>query len=491
MRFASMRFASKRFLTTKTTTGKMLRILLHTLRICQFLLFGLAFAACSGNDTSDDDSSLDPTQKRGTYLTLTISPDNASRTSRGPSGGEVTPSETALERESAVANATIFLYKADRGVNASADTPLLFALYAPKFTKATSSVENTDVAYTSDLLRSEKDIPSGTYRIIVVCNMGDLTSYTTLGDLRNVVCVQPFKQTTATDPSTASDFVMSSYSDITATLSGEGGVDHPVALSATVQRLAARLDFGPGKSTEYSEPLELETSDGEHHNLSRYYRYEVENQDGTKNGDVFLLTAVTPFNLLTSGTSLFKTTTTSTADDNRSLIYMGRETANTNGEATNYVVDPWTFSKLTATFPAGLTYATPYSTVADLTADQLLPLRETTVTSDEDLKYYILSYAQENTLTTDSPYETYATGIRVDGYYGKRTGNNTYSYSAKHYTHFIRHADLYNTTTTIPMKYGTVRNNIYRLYVNRVTSLGVVLIQVRDWRHINADEIQI
>ncbi len=463
----------------------MLHSLQHTFRICQLLFWVLAFVACSGGGPSDDDTNVDPTQQRGTYLTLTIAPQGAARTSRGPSGGEGPYNEAALDNETTVTNATIFLYQAANGVNAAADTPLLFALYAPQFSKT----ESTSVAYTSGLLHSQKDIPAGTYHILVVTNMGDLSSYTTLGSLRDVVCTQPYKQTSAIDPATASNFVMTSYSDQTVILSGEGGVDHPVTVSATVQRLAARLDFGPGDKSKVVSDTTLLTSDGASHTLSLAYRYEVEDQDRKKTGDLFYLTAVTPYNLLTSGTSLFKRTTRNTSDL-QALTYMGTETADANGLATNYVVDPWTLLK-TSSAPAGLTYVTPYNTVASLTDSQLLPLRTTNVTATDGLKYYILSYTQENTLTTSSPTEPYATGIRVDGYYGKRGTNGAYSFSTKTYTYFIRHADPNNSSSAIPMKYGTVRNNIYRLYVNRITSLGVILIQVRDWGKREVEEIEI
>ena len=40
------------------------------------------------------------------------------------------------------------------------------------------------------------------------------------------------------------------------------------------------------------------------------------------------------------------------------------------------------------------------------------------------------------------------------------------------------------------MKYGIVRNNVYRVYVNSVTSLGLILIEVKDWISITLPEIQ-
>ena len=31
------------------------------------------------------------------------------------------------------------------------------------------------------------------------------------------------------------------------------------------------------------------------------------------------------------------------------------------------------------------------------------------------------------------------------------------------------------------MKYGIVRNNVYRISINRVNSLGVMVIETKDW----------
>ena len=115
---------------------------------------------------------------------------------------------------------------------------------------------------------------------------------------------------------------------------------------------------------------------------------------------------------------------------------------------------------------------------------------------DSKLIYYVLTYARENTIFTGSPKESYATGIRIDGYYGKKTGedaggNPIYSWTSKSYYHYIRHADPHDTNAeAVPMKYGIVRNNVYRVYVNSVTSLGLILIEVKDWISITLPEIQ-
>ena len=41
------------------------------------------------------------------------------------------------------------------------------------------------------------------------------------------------------------------------------------------------------------------------------------------------------------------------------------------------------------------------------------------------------------------------------------------------------------------MKYGVVRNNIYRIHVSSVNSLGQIQIVVSEWNRIDVPEIQI
>ena len=98
---------------------------------------------------------------------------------------------------------------------------------------------------------------------------------------------------------------------------------------------------------------------------------------------------------------------------------------------------------------------------------------------DANLKYYILTYARENTISYNAPKAFYATALRLKGYYWK---NETSTYTEKTYTYYIRHADPNNTNAeAVPMKYGIVRNNVYRISINRVNSLGVMVIETKDW----------
>lgn len=468
--------------------------------ICLFGLLMAVLTGCSGHgDSVSDDEEL--FNKNGTYFQLTLR--CGAPLSRGPQGGEDGDGRLgALENENKTVNATIFLYQANDGINAPASTPISYAFYAPSIHKV------SDTEYSTDVLHSFTPITPGLYHVLVVTNLGDLTQLAekTLGEVRDYAITQPYAQTDPLDPSTANRFVMTNEADATVTITGEGGIDHVKQITLTVERLAARIDFSPGVKpgttggtyyggeykTNYTFEIEgtIYTKKG--------YLYKVIKDDKSETGDLFLLTEATPFNLWNSDTYLIKRVCDTKWQDYTHLSYLGLETKNELNEATNYVVGYKTFDKTSANFTdAALkpklvnrnneSYdhwnVRELSTGSDYT-NQIDP-------SDSNLKYYVLTYARENTIFTGSPKESYATGIRIDGYYGKKTGESTYSWTAKSYYHYIRHADPHDTNAeAVPMKYGIVRNNVYRVYVNSVTSLGLILIEVKDWISITLPEIQ-
>ncbi len=108
--------------------------------------------------------------------------------------------------------------------------------------------------------------------------------------------------------------------------------------------------------------------------------------------------------------------------------------------------------------------------------------------TDTKLKYYILTYARENTFPALSNPASFATGLQIDGYYKK---DETDVYSKKSYVYYIRHADPNNSNSnSLAMKYGIVRNNVYRVSIERVTSLGVIMIEAQDWITVELPDIQ-
>ena len=185
------------------------------------------------------------------------------------------------------------------------------------------------------------------------------------------------------------------------------------------------------------------------------------------------------------------------------IRYQGEETTDITGNATNYVVDPWTELKLTnndGDHPAGLVLRNHLRNAADqVPAKNLRPVKNTdlftpaTEVNPHTLEYYILDYTQENTMPPGHGKEHYATGLQFSGYYGHWDEvTSTWTYTPQTYHYYIRHADPNSSTNeALPMKYGVVRNNIYRIHISSVNSLGQIQIVVSEWNRIEVPEIQI
>ncbi len=451
----------------------------------------LTFSACSGEGT--EDGNTENIEKRGLYFELSINEQNKqTHNLRGPQAGETGDgTEWGYERERTVTNATLLLYTDAKGINGDANTRIEHALYAPQINKVT---ENGTTYYRSEILHSDQSISPRTYHILVVCNLGDCTRFEgkTLEEVRNEIETDIYTQSDADDPTTATHFVMASAEDASLNISSEiGGVDNPVRFNVSVERLAARIDFSPGNTNNNSALTteQITLADGSSQSVTGYTYTVKDASSYVDTNDRFILTSVTPFNLAESGTRLLKCV--SNYYDGTGLNYLGKETTdNITGNASNYVLDPWTTQKgLTAV--SELTYQNPYAdALSGNLTEQAVKATDATNTYKGN-NYYILTYANENTLTPSSLRSLFATGIMVKGYYGTYNATTkTTRYSAKTYYYGIRHADPNNTAGNVPMKYGIVRNNIYRLYINRITSLGIIMLNVQQWSTITMDEIE-
>lgn len=180
--------------------------------------------------------------------------------------------------------------------------------------------------------------------------------------------------------------------------------------------------------------------------------------------------------------------------------------------ATNYVIDPNTAGK-TATSPTyynnTLTYlvgidetnlslsaATGYFQAAN--ALYVSSTQKAKFTGDGDKDNFILCYPRENTLSTSSPLYYYATGVAIEGDYYP-AGSAADWTKAKHFIYYgyLRHqgegtgpyiikarTDLSTTETyTTPMNFSVVRNNLYRISIDKITEKGELelKIMVKKW----------
>lgn len=470
----------------------------HLLMLCQHCLAVLAFAACAGENADP----ASPAVHDGLTYELTVTT-SLPHDSRGPAAGEDGDGrETGWTRESEVTDVTLLFYRGAEGIGSADATVIEHALYCSELMKSTDA--NGRITYTTKVQQTDEKFERGTWHMVVLANMGNQTAWQgrTLGELRQATTTTLYALTSAADPSTASRFVMTSSNDVELFLTGAYTESAPARFEAEVSRLAARIDFSPGKTSGedglQTTPLTLVLNGDASTTvtLGAYYKYDVQSAAGSMagqpSGDVFYLTHVTPFNLLDSGEYLLRRVSRSPSDS-KSCTYLGEETADANtGLATNYVVDPWTAAKTQASgLPEGLSYTIPYASLASADVAQSHAVRSVeTGNTDGTYSYYTLAYTAENTLLPQSPLSTYATGILLSGYYGQRKADGTYEYYYKTYTYYIRHADPDDSADDgLPMKHAIVRNNIYRLYINSFTQLNVSVIEVHKWKVIRVPEI--
>lgn len=394
------------------------------------------------------------------YISVSISANgNYEHTRVG--GEEGNGREDAFENEYQINNLTVLVYSGDIS---SSDATITKAFYFPyplgAYVDGTSPVQKV-YTFTQPIDNLEGIDENTSYHLIAVCNAGNLSSLEgkTISSVRDQLI-------TKVCSSGRTDFVMSSENDV-ATIKfdfSESNIVEPNA-PIVVERLAARIDFETDK--------EYKTDGG-------YYEYAV----GGSSDDKFLLRSIQVKNKLTSGTYLIKRVTTDADINSSSITYLGDETEDAN-EATNYVLDPWTTGKTSSTMPAGLTYeSTGFLPVQPVIAGK---------------NYFILDYTMENTLPVDAPLATYATALVFKGDY--YVASNGETREGVEYTYYIRHSDPENAVDAGGevhcMKYGIVRNTIYRVKITKVNPMDVstenatlsLQIKVKNWKKTDHVEI--
>ena len=371
------------------------------------------------------------------YVSVTVSAGSREATTRGPQGGEDgNGREDATENEYKISNLTLLLYKAgNNGINSTNNPTIEHAIYFSSFNVTENGTGGYDnKTYSTFTKKLDDGIERAEYHVIAIANAGDKTSLKgqTLSSVRNHIITEQWK--TAASINDYTDFVMTSEEDATIDMTtGVGSFDNPFEATIDVERLAARIDFDITGVPYHSE-------DG------GYYEYDV---DGT---DKYRLKSIKVKKMLTSGSYLIKRVANDV--NGTDLLYLEAETADANNVATNYVLDPWTNLK-TLTMPAGLSYQQE---------SNLINVTNQTKTVGEET-FFTLAYTQENTLPNADNKETYATALEFTGEY---ISNGTSKGESK-VTYYIRHCDPENDAAeTSPMKYGIVRNNIYRVKVSKV-----------------------
>lgn len=349
--------------------------ILHTVKgVAGCLLMASLAAGCAQEDI-DTAPSGGGGMSASSYVSLSFASQQSTPTRSNPTGGEQGDGqEKGQANENEIKSAVAFFYQGSGtdGVNSSGTTPIM-AVATFNVRSYTEPGNGIDRTYTTT--PQQVDLDDGTYNVLVVANPGAdwwTGQSLTLADVRNHI------QTTAWTASGSdySDFVMTSAADATLTLNSNPESD-PAKATVNVERMAARLDY----KAEASYPC----------------------TDPAYSGATVEITGAALVNNLTAGSYIIKRV----ADDvnGTNLSYLGNETADENGAATNYVLDPWTASK------NGNLYGTWFmngSSDPNWWAGYVQP---GTSVSDGAETWQRIGYTLENTTAADAAGSDYSTGV--------------------------------------------------------------------------------
>ena len=504
-------------------------------RLLQLLIamtFVATFTACS-----DDKEVADMPNVGNCYVNFAISVSNGESRMRAttPAGGEDGDGrETGFVRENTITGITVILYKDATGINSTANPTLDFVRYFPVTFDSrdpqgtTYNLHKEEAKYHTGLqpLGNHRLDLTATYHAIVIANAPEVArtlieGSSKLNDVRDMTLSTIYVGNPTMSAAACNHFVMSSEQDNTINFgsvsvtdlngnSHEEGEDMLYDLSSqpvVIERMAARIDFWSKNSNGYKTSTEnaAYTIPG--------YEYNV-----TGCSDKFVVTGIVPFNLTngdaTYGTEYLLKRLRTDISNAATTSYLANETT------TTYVIDPKTDDKVEASNPS---LTSSLESVYDLINDASTLENTTTnpyyhsIASMHGVEGASLTidgkenvavcYPMENCLLPTSKLYHYATGIAIIGYYYK---NGTGTGTRMVYLGYLSHqgdAETYDINpNTIPlettdamggttaMKYGIVRNNIYRVSIESISPLAGKLslkVAVHDWREVTHPQINI
>lgn len=519
------------------------------------LLLPAMLASCQWMKEDFDDEIADSSAARYINITVSVSASNEAVTRATPLGGEYGDGwEKGFDRENEVENITLIFYKDANGINSDqsslseeqqtkilavkkydvhklgeGDLPNDYThnhTHEPAEPATPAGYADAEVIYTTgDQLLSEADLDvfqtNTEYHVIVVANADPAVwKDMTLAAARDAVMNTVYQGTGV--GTAARKFVMTSETDATVKLTNptipDGENKFIYYLDCIhIERLAARIDYwaktkDPDEATDTYIAAGYDDTTYDHAG----YVYKVGAKDADNKQDHFVLTSITPFNLMNGDEYMLKRTN----DD--ANPYLASETT------SNWVLDPYSAQSdgknSTTAHPAYLvsTLASVSTNMANAFNVKLSTRQTASTATAEGTKFsieegtlkadnIIINYPRENTLRVGiTPLYYYATGLAFEGYYYKKDAAKDASGKVtggvrKVFYHYLRHQgeqdvetyqaltnETLSTETKCPaspaMNYGIVRNNIYRVSIESITpditteELYVkLLIKVKKW----------
>lgn len=442
-----------------------------------YLVAAIIFASCHTEESPEPDI-----DERGTYLHLNINMADGTGSRSGIANGY--GYEEGVRRENSIYNITLFFYQGE-GPNDDADFYRTYYVgRTPVFTSGNGSANY--IIQLSDFHPNEGD------RILLVANMGDLSSIGSTAELRDNTA-KAWQQSGilaecdmfAMSSCRSDDGLITTKSSDTGLEAGTKG--NPFIANVTVERLAARIDLWFDRDNIDGNRMKYTTSGG--------------------NGTVYI-TDATPVNAMQQNTYVLKHVSTG-LDDLSATGVCGNELSGDDGLPANYVIEPSTTQKgdkemlpewYGATSAGTFTTFPGSSSISTLLGDERL--RQTT--AGEHSIAMTVAYANENTYPASQATASHVTGLALravfvpDGmtygsdfwrvrnedsdeskslYFATAAEANEFvsatpGYLAPeyypggvcYYSIWLRHR-LENTSeeTVYPMEFATVRNHIYRV----------------------------
>lgn len=269
------------------------------------------------------------------YVSLTIHTGTTGNVTRSnPTGGEDGDGyEDGQTYENAVKDLTLFFYPAtlgDGGVNRKGNIDFTAKVYIDQMGTSTDGTQPIDKTYEVGPVKVNGLKMNQQYHVLAVANAGDLTvlekGIVSLEDLREAQINQVYA---FSKQKGYSNFVMASEGDEDRMLDikYDNSKDNPATTSIDLERLVARVDY------QAIDPKGQPANDG---------FYEIDNVGKAQITGALLVNTLRG---TAENSFLLKRVTLEKGAANGNFTWLGDETNDQNGAATNYVLDPLFTSK--------------------------------------------------------------------------------------------------------------------------------------------------
>ncbi|MCM1376873.1 MAG: Mfa1 family fimbria major subunit [Clostridium sp.] len=362
--------------------------------------------------------------------------------------------EDALENECIVKNITLLIYTGASGLDSPADTQIMDSYY---FTSADSGFTQTGAEVEIAFNSGNYHISPGD-RVLALINMGDCSSFKTLGQVQDFIPSQAW--TVSASLAGCRNFTMANANandGVVVPLYPEntdaeyGTKENPLTATLEVERTAARIDF------DYTggEPLD------------DFIVYPARLADGSKVATVYV-SHVLPVNAMQQSSYALKRISVDATDSYdcfSSYRFAGTLPKDESGRPTAYVVEPHsTLKELPLSNFEAFYGNTSSQTIKTFGHDYFTQANKLKLNLDDSRinfpskKSIILAYANENTQHVNNHYAECLTGLVIRAQYVPEVIYTNADLSAKianpaRGTDIWRYTPQNSTTTEADIKY--------------------------------------